>query len=163
MLRGSFQRVKVDNSKGMGRRDWTVRFVWHVSEFKYLWCVLDESCTDEAECRRKVASGRMVPGAIRSLVNGKVFQFECVKVLHETFLVYVVMQGNERILWKEKERSRIRTVQMDNLRGLLGIKRMDKIPNLRIRELCGVMNEVGERIDEGCFPVFRPCRENREL
>ena len=38
----------------------------HVSEFKYLGCVLDESGTDDAECSRKVASGRRVAGAIRS-------------------------------------------------------------------------------------------------
>ena len=30
------------------------------------------------------------------------------------------------MLWKEKERSRIRAVQMDNLRGLLGIRKIDK-------------------------------------
>ena len=29
----------------------------HVWEFKYLGCVLDESGTDGAECRRKVVSG----------------------------------------------------------------------------------------------------------
>ena len=29
----------------------------------------------------------------------------------------------------EKERSKIRAVQTDNLRGLLGIRRMDKVPN----------------------------------
>ena len=40
----------------------------HVSEFKYFGCVLYESSTDEAECSRKVASGRRVAGAIRSLV-----------------------------------------------------------------------------------------------
>ena len=39
----------------------------HASEFKHL--ALDESGTDEAECRRKVASGRRVAGAIRSLVS----------------------------------------------------------------------------------------------
>ena len=39
-----------------------------VSEFKYFGCVLDESGTDGAECRRKVASGRRVAGAIRSCV-----------------------------------------------------------------------------------------------
>ena len=43
----------------------------HVSEFKYLGCVLNESGTDETECSRKVASGRRVAGAIRSLVNAK--------------------------------------------------------------------------------------------
>ena len=40
----------------------------HVSEFKYLGCVLDESGTDEEECRRMVASGRRIAVAIRSLV-----------------------------------------------------------------------------------------------
>ena len=50
------------------------------------------------------------------------------------------------MLWKEKDRSRIRNVQIDNLRGLLGIRRMDRVPNARIRALCGVTKEVDERI-----------------
>ena len=37
---------------------------------------------------------------------------------------------------------------MDNLRRLLGVRRMDRVPNARIRELCGVTNGVDERIDE---------------
>ena len=69
-------------------------------------------------------------------------------VLHETLLVPVLMYGNETMLWNEKERSRIRAVQMDNLRGLLGIRRMDRIPNAWIRKLCGVTKGVDERIDE---------------
>ena len=39
-------------------------------------------------------------------------------VLYETSLVPVLMYGSETMLWKE-ERSRVRTVQMDNLRGLI--------------------------------------------
>ena len=57
-----------------------------------------------------------------------------VLVLHETLLVPVLMYGSETMLWKEKERSSFRAVQMDNLRGLLGIRRMDRVPNARIRE-----------------------------
>ena len=53
------------------------------------------------------------------------------------------------MLWKEKERSRIRAVQIDNLKGLLGVIRMDRVPNTRIRELFGVTKRVDERIDEG--------------
>ena len=52
------------------------------------------------------------------------------------------------------KRSRIRDVQMDNLRGLLGIRRMDRVPNARIRELCGVMKGVNEKIDEGVLRWF---------
>ena len=53
-----------------------------VSEFKYLGCVLDESRTDEADCRRKVASGRRVAGPIRPLVNARSLQLECDRAWH---------------------------------------------------------------------------------
>ena len=46
-------------------------------------CVLDESGTDEAECSRKVVSGRRVASAIRSLVNARSLRLECVRILHE--------------------------------------------------------------------------------
>ena len=36
---------------------------------------------------------------------------------------------------------------MDNLGGLLGIRRMDRVPNTRTRELCGVKKGLDERID----------------
>ena len=76
-------------------------------------------------------------------------QLECARVLHKALLVPVLMYGSETMLWKEKERSRISAMQMDNLRGLLGIRRMDKVLNAHIRELCGVMKGVDKRIDEG--------------
>ena len=110
----------------------------HVSEFKYSGCVLDESGTEGAECSRKVASRRGVAGAIRSLVNARDLHLECARVLHETLLVPVLLYDSETMLWKEKERSRLRAVQMDNLRGLLGIRRVYRVPNARIRELCRV-------------------------
>ena len=69
----------------------------HVSEFNCLGCVLDESGTDEAECSRKVASGRRDTDAFRSLVNAKSLQLECAKVLHESLLVPVLTYGSETI------------------------------------------------------------------
>ena len=64
----------------------------HISEFKYLGCVLDESGTDEAECSRKVMSGRMVACAIRSLVNARSFLESCMKHGLCLFLLMVVKQ-----------------------------------------------------------------------
>ena len=46
-----------------------------------------------------------------------------VLVLHEPLLLLVLMYGSETMLWKEI--SMIGAVQMDNLRGLLGIRTMD--------------------------------------
>ena len=64
------------------------------------------------------------------------------------------MYGSETMIWREKERSRVRAVQMNNLRGLLGIRRMDKDPNAHIWELYGVMKELDKRIVEGILRWF---------
>ena len=64
------------------------------------------------------------------------------------------MYGSETTLWKKKDRSRIRAVQMDNLRGLLRIRRMDRVSNAWTMELCRVQKGLYEKIDEGvphCF------------
>ena len=61
-------------------------------------------------------TGRRVAGAIRSLVNARDLHLECAGVLHVTLLVSVLMYGSEKMLWEEKERFRIRPVEMDNLR-----------------------------------------------
>ena len=70
------------------------------------------------QCRRKVENMKNVIGSIRPLVNGRGLLLECARIFHETLLVPVLIN-------KEKERSRIRDVQMNNVRGLLGIRRMD--------------------------------------
>ena len=65
-------------------------------------------------------SGRRVAGAIKSLVNARDLQLECDRFLHETLLVPVLMYSTETMLWREKERSRVRVVQMNNFRGWIG-------------------------------------------
>ena len=64
-----------------------------------------------------------------------------------------------QMLWKE--RSRIRAVQMDNIRRLLGIRKMDMTPNAQIRELCCVKKGLRGKIDEGvpwCSTMWRGWR-----
>ena len=65
-------------------------------------CILDKLGTDEAECIKKVASGRTVAGAIRSLVNARSLKLECARVLLESLLMPVLMYDSETMIWKEK-------------------------------------------------------------
>ena len=46
------------------------------------------------------------------MVNAKDFQLEFMRVLHEGLLMPVLLYGSETMIWREKERSRIRAVQM---------------------------------------------------
>ena len=78
----------------------------HVSEFKYLGCVLNESGIDEAECSKKVVSGRRVAGAVRPLVNGRSLQLECAKVLHVSLLVTVLTYSSEIKIWRESNENK---------------------------------------------------------
>ena len=75
-------------------------------------------------------------------------------VMHETLLIPVNTYESETMLWKEKEKSRIRPVQMDNFRGLFVIRRMDRVLSLRIRELCRVTKSINKRIHEGVLRWF---------
>ena len=74
--------------------------------------------------------------------------------MQQTLLAPVLMYNSETMLWKEKERTRIRDVHMDNLKGLLGIRMMDRVLNAWIRELCGAKKGLDERIDEGVLQWF---------
>src|SRR5678815_4819944 len=42
----------------------------------------------------------------------------------------------------------------DSLRGILGVRRIDKMRNERIRDLCGVKKGVNERINESMLRWF---------
>src|SRR5678815_4983448 len=125
-----------------------------VSEFKYLGYVLDEKGTYDAECSREVVNGRMVAGAIKSLVNVKGLSLECARALHEGMLLPVLLYSSETMVWNKKYRSKVQCVQMDNLRDMLGVKRINKMRNELIRELCGVKKGVHERINESMLRWF---------
>ena len=43
---------------------------------------------------------------------------------------------------------------MSNLRNLLGIRGMDRVPNAQIRQLCGMTKGVDEKINEGVLRWF---------
>ena len=99
------------------------------------------SGTDEAECSRKVVSGRREVGTVKSLVNATSLKLQCARVLNQSLLVPVLTYSRETMIWREKERSKIKAVQKDNLRGLLCIRRMDSD---------GCMDMAIVRSDEGC-------------
>ena len=126
----------------------------HVSEFKYLGCVLEKNQLGMRKYSRKVMSGKRFASAFRSLGNAQSFQLEFAKVLYESLLIPVLMYVSETMIWRKKEKFKIWVVWMNNFRGLLGIRRMDKVLNAQIRQLCRVMEGVNEKIDEDVLRWF---------
>ena len=102
-----------------------------------------EAGKDEEECRKKMGIGLHV--LLGFLDNVRGLQLECARVLHELLLVSVFMYGSDTLIRREKKRSMISAVQTDNLRGLLGFKRMDKVSNAWVSEewTDGLMKALG--------------------
>ena len=93
---------------------------------------MEESDTDGVECSWKVVSARREAA------------------WHDTLLLPVLTYGSDIIMEGEGDLD----VQMDNLGGLLGIRRIDKVQTVKIRRLCRVKKGVGERNDEGVHRWF---------
>ena len=65
---------------------------------------------------------------VRSLMHDRGLGFECARVLHESLLQYILIYGSEKRVCREKKGSNIRVVQTDNLRSLLAIRIIYRIP-----------------------------------
>ena len=59
-------------------------------------------------------------------MNKTSFELESL-VLCEGLLKPVLMHGSKTMLWSQKERIRIRAVQMDNIWSLLGVRRRGEV------------------------------------
>ena len=56
------------------------------------------NCKDGAECRRKMASWRIVVGMFRALLSAGSLQFEYARELHGGFLMPAFIFGNEAMV-----------------------------------------------------------------
>ena len=111
--------------------------------------ICDVIWTNQVWTSQKVV-GRWQVGGVLQVPLGPLLGICSLSVLESCMrhcLCPIFIYGSETILWKEKERSRNTGVQMEKLRGLLGIRRMDRVPNVRIRELCKVTKGLDERTD----------------
>ena len=59
----------------------------------------------------------------------------------------ILLYGSETIIGREKERPRIIAAWIDSLKGLLSIRRVDRVTNAQIRKIWGVIKRVDEVID----------------
>lgn len=67
-------------------------------------------------------NGRRIAWAIRALINTKELSVECARLLHETMLISTLVYGGETMIWKAVLKSKIKAVQIDNLRAVIGMK-----------------------------------------
>ena len=53
-----------------------------------------------------------------------------------------------------RDRKRMETVEMNCLRNICGLRRVDRVPNVEIRRMCGKNVSVSQRMDQGVLRCF---------
>ena len=51
-------------------------------------------------------------------------------------LLPVLMYDSKAMVWSQNYKPKLQAVQLDNLRSVLGLRKIDKMRNEAIRELC---------------------------
>ena len=57
------------------------------------------------------------------------------RVMHDRLFVPVILHGSNTVLWKDKERYMIRATEVGNLKNLLGLRKIDRMPNTRVSDV----------------------------
>ena len=124
----------------------------------------------EGETRERAVQGRKVIGSLGRMMRERTVSSEVKKGLRDGIIVPTLTYASETWVWNERQRSRIRAVEISFLRSACGVSRMDGESNERVYERfdmasrgdgtqCGVVEYVKrntlrwfghvERMDEG--------------
>ena len=76
------------------------------------------------------------------MLSGPCLVIDCARALHETLFVPILLYGSETMIWREKKIFMTRAVQMDRLRVLMSIRKIDRETNAQIRVM---QSEEGSR------------------
>ena len=110
--------------------------VENVRKFKYLGVELMENGGMEEEVEHRMAEASRVIGALREIFKKGVSR-EVKMRLYESIFVPTVLYGCESWVLNAKVRKKIEVVEMRILRDIANVRRIDRIRNARVREMCG--------------------------
>ena len=125
-----------------------------VEVFKYLGSVFEKRGGCENDVNQRVIQGKKVGGIVRNLVKRNGLSVECARTIHEVVLVPTLLYGSETVYLKERDISRIRAVEMDCLRSIVGVRRMDRVRNADVRKVCGVSKGVEKKREGGLLAWY---------
>src|ERR1700755_3177614 len=135
-----------------------------VEEFKYLGMLVEGKGGMDGEIKNRVMEGMKVMGGLREVWKKGRISKEIKVRMFESMCLPSAMYGCETWVMNAQFRKRLEVFEMKGLRAVCGLRRVDRIRNERIREMCGWKRGIVGRAEEGVLRWFgHMCRmdENR--
>ena len=125
-----------------------------VSLFRYLGVDVGERGGLGEEMNHRVAEGKRVLGALKGIWGRGGLSREIKVKLFESICLPTILYGCETWSLNAKVRRRMEVLEMDGLRSACNLRRIDRVRNERIKQLCNWEKGVVLRMEQGVLRWF---------
>ena len=125
-----------------------------VDTYRYLGVDISNDSGMSEEVNHRIGEARKACGALKDLWKKRHISREAKVGMYEGIIEPSLLYGCEAWTLKLHERKRIEAVEMNCLRNICGLRRIDRVPNVEIRRRCGKNVSVGQRMDQGLLRWF---------
>ena len=101
------------------------------------------------EVNRRIVEARKAWGELKDVWKKRHISREAKVGMYEGIIEPSLLYGCETWVLNVRDRKRMEAVEMNGLRNICGLRRIDRVPNVVIRRMCGKNVSVSKKIGQG--------------
>ena len=121
---------------------------------RYLGMDIGEEGGMKEEMEHRMAEGMRALSGLREVWKGGELSRRVKKYMFERICIPTVLYGCETWVLNRRMKKKLEVYEMKGLRAVCGISRMDRVRNVRIREMCEWENGLVGRASKGMMRWF---------
>ena len=125
-----------------------------VETYRYLGVDMSSDGGMGEKVNHRITEANKVWGALKAVWKKRHISREAKVGMYEGIIEPSLLYGCEVWSLKVLERKRMEAVEMNCLRNICGLRRIDRVPNVEIRRRHGKKVSVSQRIDQGVLRWF---------
>ena len=125
-----------------------------VETYRYLGVDVSSDGGMEEEVNHRITEARRAWGAMKDVWKKRHISREAKVGMYEGIIEPTLLYGCEAWVMKARDRKRVEAVEMNCLRNICGVRRIERVSNAEIRRRCGKNVSVSQKMDQGVLRWF---------
>ena len=125
-----------------------------VGTYRYLGVDISNDGGMGEEVNHRIGEARRAWGALKNVWKKRHISREAKVGMYEGIVEPSLLYGCETWVLNVRDRRRMEAVEMNCLRNICRLRRIDRVPNVEIRRMCGRDVSVSQRMDQGVLRWF---------
>ena len=125
-----------------------------VDSYRYLGVNISKDGKMNEEVNNRIGDARKAAGALQKVWKKRKLSQEAKVGMYEAIVEPSLLYGSEAWVLNGHERKRMEAVEMNCLRSICGVRRLDRVRNEEIRRRCSKEVSVCEKVDQSVLRWF---------